>query len=245
LARAIKPLITDRMTQLVLVRRPEVGERGVRRAIADACGVTQSSVSQWCSGETGNIKNDHLISFALAFDTTLDWLLTGDGDPPHRDQGTARFEEAVDTDLVVVQDTLGDRIAYYRNRSGMSQRALALACGWESQSRVGNYESGTREPTLEDINAMARALGTNAVTLAYGEKAVDEAGRSMAGRLPDRDQYLTLKPLDARVVQRAQVILAFHAILQALDAKGLPPSTLAALEGIAKSVSSTAPLQQT
>ncbi len=41
----------------------------------------------------------------------------------------------------------------------MSQAQLAEACGWKSQSRVGNYEVGTREPTLADIDAMAKALG--------------------------------------------------------------------------------------
>lgn len=40
----------------------------------------------------------------------------------------------------------------------MSQAQLAEACGWKSQSRVGNYEVGTREPTLADISAIAKAL---------------------------------------------------------------------------------------
>ncbi len=40
----------------------------------------------------------------------------------------------------------------------MSQAQLAEACGWKSQSRVGNYEVGTREPTLADMAAMAKAL---------------------------------------------------------------------------------------
>lgn len=41
----------------------------------------------------------------------------------------------------------------------MSQAQLAEACGWKSQSRVGNYEVGSREPTLADIASMAKALG--------------------------------------------------------------------------------------
>lgn len=43
----------------------------------------------------------------------------------------------------------------------MSQAQLAEACGWKSQSRVGNYEVGTREPTLADIAAIASALGVD------------------------------------------------------------------------------------
>lgn len=55
--------------------------------------------------------------------------------------------------------TLGSRIAHYRTVAGMSQAALAKACGWASQSRVGNYEKNTREPSLDDIAVMAKALG--------------------------------------------------------------------------------------
>ena len=57
--------------------------------------------------------------------------------------------------------TLGSRIAHYRSIKGLSQAGLAKACGWASQSRVGNYERDTREPTLEDIALMAKALGIN------------------------------------------------------------------------------------
>lgn len=40
----------------------------------------------------------------------------------------------------------------------MSQADLSAACGWASQSRVGNYEAGLREPKIEDINKIAKAL---------------------------------------------------------------------------------------
>jgi len=43
----------------------------------------------------------------------------------------------------------------------MSQAQLAEACGWKSQSRVGNYEAGSREPTLADIAVMAKAIGVD------------------------------------------------------------------------------------
>lgn len=54
--------------------------------------------------------------------------------------------------------TLGARIAHYRNLAGMSQAGLAKACKWASQSRVGNYERDTREPSLDDIALMADVL---------------------------------------------------------------------------------------
>lgn len=52
----------------------------------------------------------------------------------------------------------------------MSQQALALACGWESQSRIGNYEKGSRQPNLQDIKKLADTLGVPFVDLvAYAE----------------------------------------------------------------------------
>ncbi|WP_044061349.1 LexA family protein [Pseudomonas aeruginosa] len=58
-------------------------------------------------------------------------------------------------------NTLGERIAHYRKLKGLSQAKLAKACGWGSQSRVGNYELNTREPSLDDLDLMARALGVS------------------------------------------------------------------------------------
>nr|WP_286208539.1 XRE family transcriptional regulator [Pseudomonas koreensis] len=55
-------------------------------------------------------------------------------------------------------NTLGARIKKYRLALGMSQKALAMACGWGSQSRIGNYESDAREPTLDDVRTIADAL---------------------------------------------------------------------------------------
>jgi transcriptional regulator with XRE-family HTH domain len=57
-----------------------------------------------------------------------------------------------------MNESLGQRIKRLRKSAGMSQAQLAEACGWKSQSRVGNYEVGSREPTLADIAAIAKAL---------------------------------------------------------------------------------------
>jgi phage repressor protein C with HTH and peptisase S24 domain len=45
-----------------------------------------------------------------------------------------------------------------RKHAGMTQEALALACSWPGQSRISNYESGTRAPTLADADLLAKAL---------------------------------------------------------------------------------------
>ena len=76
--------ITDRMTKLVLARKPETGVRGVKRLIATACDVSYEAVRQWYAGDTGNIKNHNLLALARGLDTTVDWLLDGVGEPPRR-----------------------------------------------------------------------------------------------------------------------------------------------------------------
>ncbi|KIC79406.1 helix-turn-helix domain-containing protein, partial [Pseudomonas sp. C5pp] len=60
-----------------------------------------------------------------------------------------------------MNESLSQRIKRLRKAKGMSQAQLAEACGWKSQSRVGNYEVGTREPTLADIASIAAALGVD------------------------------------------------------------------------------------
>jgi transcriptional regulator with XRE-family HTH domain len=77
-----------------------------------------------------------------------------------------------------MNESLGQRIKRFRKAAGISQAQLADACGWKSQSRVGNYESGTREPTLADIQTIASALGTSFTDLLpvhnEGVHSVDE-----------------------------------------------------------------------
>ncbi len=69
--------ITDRMTELLLARG--VKPREVRRTLSNACGISYEAVRQWFVGDTANIKNEHLMRIAMVFRTSVDWLLTGNG----------------------------------------------------------------------------------------------------------------------------------------------------------------------
>jgi len=53
---------------------------------------------------------------------------------------------------------LGPRIKSARESLGLSQQELSIRCGWDSQSRIGNYEAGAREPSLQDLDRLAKAL---------------------------------------------------------------------------------------
>lgn len=93
--------ITDRITKLVLARKPEIGARGFKRDIATTCGVSYEAVRQWFAGDTGNIKNENLIAIAEGYDTTVDWLLSGKGEPPSRkNAATPKADGKSSADLV-------------------------------------------------------------------------------------------------------------------------------------------------
>ena len=93
---------------------------------------------------------------------------------------------------------LAERIKRARKNAGKSQAQLAEACGW-SQSRVGNYEAGTREPSFADIELMARALG-----VAKSELLLDTQNESTA---PGQADDQAARPSTAEIVN---MMLAKH-----------------------------------
>jgi SOS-response transcriptional repressor LexA len=62
---------------------------------------------------------------------------------------------------------VGGNIRALRKMRKLSQAALAALCGWENASRISNYEKTPREPTLEDIEVLAKALQTLPGILAF------------------------------------------------------------------------------
>lgn len=61
------------------------------------------------------------------------------------------------------------RIKRIREEKGLSQKALAELCGWASQSRIGNYEAGTRSVSVDDAEVIAKALGIATPELLFGD----------------------------------------------------------------------------
>ncbi|MGW3072390.1 helix-turn-helix domain-containing protein [Kitasatospora sp. NPDC001132] len=62
---------------------------------------------------------------------------------------------------------VGDRIRFLRRQQGISQERLGQIIGRDRQS-ISNYEIGRTPPGLDDIIAMARALGVETWRLFYG-----------------------------------------------------------------------------
>jgi SOS-response transcriptional repressor LexA len=64
---------------------------------------------------------------------------------------------------------VGRNIRILRERLGLSQNKVAELCGWDSGSRVSNYENTPREPGLDDIVIIARVLNVSPATLAFDD----------------------------------------------------------------------------
>jgi len=105
--------------------------------------------------------------------------------------------------------TLGSRIAHYRTAAKMSQASLAKACGWASQSRVGNYEKDTREPSLEDIAQMAKVLGIDqGMLLMQGQQPSIEANAELIGTMAAWDSKTPLGDDEVAIPLYKEVELA-------------------------------------
>ncbi|WP_145525718.1 LexA family protein [Yersinia rohdei] len=68
-----------------------------------------------------------------------------------------------------IQESVAERLKRLRVEMGLSQRALAELCGWASQSRVGNYEAGSRVISLDDAVTLAKALNVSPAQLVFGD----------------------------------------------------------------------------
>nr|WP_320125725.1 helix-turn-helix transcriptional regulator [uncultured Shewanella sp.] len=65
---------------------------------------------------------------------------------------------------------VGQNIKRLRIAAGIkSQAELASLCGWKSQSRVGNYEAGTRAVSAIDAGVLAKVLNVTPAEILYGE----------------------------------------------------------------------------
>ena len=68
--------VIDRIQSLLQARG--VPRRSVRRELAKTCEISYEAVRQWFSGDTANIRNEHLVSIARKYKVSVDWLLSGD-----------------------------------------------------------------------------------------------------------------------------------------------------------------------
>lgn len=100
--------------------------------------------------------------------------------------------------------TFGDRLKKARENASLTQGELGERCGWKAaQTRIANYESNEREPTLEDIQKMAREIGVPPEELAFEALGLSEAEANLiqAWRLADPDTREVLRGM-MRIARR-------------------------------------------
>lgn len=143
--------ITDRIAQLILARKPEVGARGFKRDLATTCGVSYEAVRQWFAGDTANIKNENLIAIAEGYDTTVDWLLSGKGEPPHR-KGSSPSQAPSHTAAELVKQMLAK---HGKNLSADARQKIAdaveEAAGEVSSGQIIPANFASLRPTNDEI----------------------------------------------------------------------------------------------
>lgn len=67
---------------------------------------------------------------------------------------------------------IGKMLEKYRKEKGISQAEIAKKAGM-SQQQISQYEKGTREPKIENISKIFKALGISA-TISIGSKSNGE-----------------------------------------------------------------------
>jgi phage repressor protein C with HTH and peptisase S24 domain/DNA-binding XRE family transcriptional regulator len=104
---------------------------------------------------------------------------------------------------------IGMNIATARKKAGLTQPELAALCGWSSQSRVSNYERGLREPKIDDVRKIAKAINVDIHDLiSYdivfknedGSNVYVQAKYSAPGMVSDHDALQYLTPSNIRPV---------------------------------------------
>ncbi|WP_315707427.1 helix-turn-helix domain-containing protein [Brenneria uluponensis] len=67
-----------------------------------------------------------------------------------------------------INEKIAARLKEARERKGISQKVLADWCGW-AQSRIGNYETGSRSIGADDAMVLASVLDITPSELMFGD----------------------------------------------------------------------------
>lgn len=121
-----------------------------------------------------------------------------------------------------------ENLKRYRKAAKLTQEQLALACGWSGQSRISNYESGLREPTLIEVASLAEALGVDAADL------LAASDRAMARQMGWADIQGYAQAVGLGKGAEAQEYAETHKLkfrAESLSRKGLRPAGLAVMYG--------------
>ncbi|EDS4013166.1 helix-turn-helix domain-containing protein, partial [Salmonella enterica subsp. enterica] len=105
-----------------------------------------------------------------------------------------------------LNDEIAMRLKGRRQKLGLSQGKLAEICGW-TQSRIGNYEAGSRNVGVYDAVVLGEALGISPPELLFGEKDSSQAWLSdqhkklleLFNQLPSSEQQRMIDLFEVRL----------------------------------------------
>lgn len=107
---------------------------------------------------------------------------------------------------------IGQNLKRLRNEADLTLQQVSERIGWSGTSRLSQYETGKREPTLDDIQRIATAINCTAHEIIFGSPDKNKPGSQI--RLPDQRN-------DVSLVEKALAI-ALSAYAGKTDKAGQP-----------------------
>lgn len=105
----------------------------------------------------------------------------------------------------MLMKTVGKKIAEARKKAGLSQPELAARLGW-GQSRLSNYERCEREPKMDDIKSISKALEIDMLELIPSSSEshpakyqIDQAKPYILGEFDTWDSKTPLSPDEVEI----------------------------------------------
>lgn len=92
--------VTDRIE--LLLSSKGIGKRSIKPTLARICGISYPAVSQWFSGKTGSIRNENLQAIAKAFGSSVDWLISGEGEMLASEQSDERQSKTLQNESEIL-----------------------------------------------------------------------------------------------------------------------------------------------
>ncbi len=136
----------DRIQELLTYHG--IPKRGMRRALERTCGISYQAVSQWFTGETSNIKNEHLAVIAHEYGSSLDWLISGKGPmvANHAKAGSAvPKENHTLSEASIASDLMTTSVPVMDQEFSAGQGAAAES--------LEDFFDGHRDISLSDLDA--------------------------------------------------------------------------------------------
>lgn len=179
-----------------------IGKRELRRELAEACGISYQSVSQWFTGKTKEIDADNLLKVAKRLNVPLEWLLSGRGSPTRTADGIGQRLGVTGSVALLNKSDVSEWLSFHAGgiiqcpqvleelSTNMPLPENAFALKMENDALPSDYRKGDDvffDPSLdaipEDVVA-ASVNGGDAIIMEYREIGLDDTGKMIIELVP-------------------------------------------------------------